>query len=81
MSRSRKKTPILKGNGKSGVSYAKRVASKKVRQTRMEWYGKGNYYRKVYQQYFIHDYVSYRSEQSARKRGEMDMWEKYHHRK
>lgn len=55
MSRSRKKTPVLKEDGKS-KKIDKRLANRAVRRTRD--LPNGNAYRRVYDQYSICDYES-----------------------
>ena len=56
MSRSYKKTPVVKDNfgGKTG----KRLANKKVRKLKNELF-KGGEYKKVYESWDINDYISY----------------------
>lgn len=56
MSRSYKKTPIVKDNA-GGRKHAKRQANKKVRRTKC--LSSGKQYRKVYNTWDIYDYVSY----------------------
>lgn len=57
MSRSRKKTPIKKYGGIPG---GKRSANRALR--RMELMGhKGNFYKKLYPQYDVNDFLFYRS--------------------
>lgn len=56
MSRSYKKTPIVKDNA-GGRKSSKRFANKKVR--REKYLSNGKEYRKVYNTWDIYDYVSY----------------------
>lgn len=60
MSRSCKKTPIIKDN-RRGRRYFKRLANKRVR--RESILVSGNYYKKVYNSWDIYDYVSYCSKE------------------
>lgn len=77
MSRSRKKTPIVK----SGIPGGKKAANRKVRRSRFLLSLKGNQYKKLYSQYDVIDYTVYASREDAVKDGEMPWWEKYFHRK
>lgn len=63
MSRSYKKVPVLKDNGK-GSKKAKKLANKKIRRIDI---GNGGAYKKAYPQYDIHDFVSYWSKEDALK--------------
>ena len=56
MSRSYRKNPICKDNGSSKSS--KRCANRKTRRHENELPSKGCYYKKIYEQYDIHDWVS-----------------------
>lgn len=77
MSRSRKKTPIIKFGGCPG---GKRRANRASR--RMEFIGnKGNYYKKLYPQYDVNDFVSYCSRKQGDSDGDMEWWEKCYRRK
>ncbi len=78
MSRSRKKTPIIKFGGCPG---GKRSANRASR--RMEFIGnKGNYYKKLFPQYDVNDFVFYCSKKQGRgEDGDTEWWEKRYHRK
>lgn len=56
MSRSYKKTPIVKDNIKTR-KYYKRQANKLIRRSPLVF--DGNYYRKIYNSWDIYDYVNY----------------------
>ena len=66
MSRSFKKHPIVKDNGK-GAKDSKKKANQIVRRKykNIDFPLKGNYYRKLFPQYDIHDWVIYHSLQQA----------------
>lgn len=70
MSRSFKKNSILKENGKAKNS--KKIASRTIRRKckDIDFPSKGNYYRRLFPQYEIHDYVIYSSLREA-----IDDWE------
>lgn len=84
MSRSYKKTPIVKDN-KGGRKAAKKEANRKVRQSKDVPNGKQ--YRKFYNPWDIYDYVmycdSYKEMSSYRKDEEKakKLWYKYYYRK
>ncbi len=80
MSRSRKKTPIIKFGGCPG---GKRAANRAVRRKALLGY-KGNSYKKLYQQYYVNDFVWYCSKgqwQSGDEDADMERWEKFYKRK
>jgi len=56
MSRSRKKHAIYKGSGSGWVKSAKGFANRRVRRNKKE-IPDGNWYRKMYSQWDIHDFV------------------------
>ena len=64
MSRSYKKTPIVKDGGKSSKK-SKRLANKKVRRNTDKLAIKGKSYKKIYNSWDINDYISYWSEKDA----------------
>lgn len=78
MSRSFKKTPIIKyaGYGKFG----KRQANKRVRQSQ-DISGKGTHHKKLYQTWDINDVVSHWSREEAIEAGMLEEWERFYHRK
>lgn len=57
MSRSYKKHPYTKDGGPTRVKFAKREANKKVRRT--DDVPNGKSYRRVFEPWDIHDYISY----------------------
>ena len=59
MSRSYKKLPVCKDGGPKWNKFAKRVANKKVRNTPV--IPNGRAYKKVYETWNIHDWVSYKN--------------------
>lgn len=63
MSRSCKKTPVCKDNSK-GSKKAKKLANKKIRKTDV---ANGGAYKKAFQQYDMHDYISYWTKEVALK--------------
>ena len=71
MSRSCKRTPILKDHTSSKVS--KRFANKAVRHARH--IRNGAFYRRIYESWDIHDYLFYQPSQ-----WELDKWEANHKR-
>lgn len=78
MSRSRKKTPIIKYGGGPD---AKRAANRAVRHMKLLGY-KGNSYKKLYPQYDVIDYVFYCSrKQWQDDDGDTERWEKFYKRK
>jgi len=79
MSRSYKRTPVMKCCGDS--RYGKRQANKKVRRSDKSVLYKRKQYRKVYESWDINDVVLYWSKRDAEKSGELDDWKKYYYRK
>lgn len=79
MSRSYKRTPVMKCCGDS--RYGKRQANKKVRRSDKSVLYKRKQYRKVYDSWDINDVVLYWSKRDAEKSGELDDWKKYYYRK
>ena len=79
MSRSRKKTPIMKFGGLPGG----KTANRKVRHNKFADTHKGNLYKKVYPQYNVNDYVWYCPKKRAEQCPYMDAdeWETHYHRK
>lgn len=73
MSRSFKKHPFIKDNGK-GAKNSKRKANQIVRRKskydNVDFPSKGNYYRRLFPQYDIHDWVTHISLREA-----IDDWE------
>lgn len=82
MSRSYKKTPVLKeGRNKAGSKkYWKKRAHKKERRTK-ELGNKSNYYRKVYESWDICDYRFFHEKNVDMDADEVLDWEKVYHRK
>lgn len=62
MSRSKRRTPIVKDHN-SG-KWGKKQANKKVRREK-DFDGKGSSYKKIYNSWDIHDYISYYSKEEA----------------
>lgn len=79
MSRSYKKTPILKqcGYGK----YGKKMANKKVRQYKNMIFSKSKKYKKLFDQWNIKDFVSFYAREKAVKDGSVKEWEAHYRRK
>lgn len=79
MSRSRKKTPIIKFGG---CPDGKRMANRKVRRLSILPAGKGNSYKKFYPQYDVNDFVVYQANGTAGgDDGTDDWWERVFYRK
>ncbi len=76
MSRSYKKTPIIKGAG-SGP-YGKRCANRKVRRTQTILLQNKRAYKKLYESWDINDYISRWTRKDAEKSGEIEIWEKFY---
>ena len=72
MSRSYKKTPVMKCCGDR--RYEKRQANKKVLY-------RGKQYRKLYESWDINDVIVFWSRNDAKKSGELDVWKKWYYRK
>lgn len=79
MSRSYKKTPIIKCCGDK--RYGKRQANKKVRRSDRTVLLKGKQYRKLYETWDINDMIQFWSRREAERRGELDIWKKWYYRK
>jgi len=79
MSRSYKKTPIVKSVGDK--KYHKRQANKKVRRSNPNVLLKGKQYRKLYETWDINDVILFWSRTDAERRGELDIWNKWYYRK
>lgn len=67
MSRSYKKTPVLKSN----CGFSKKMANRKVRRTKDVF--SGTYYKKVFDSYDICEYLFYNNWNSARKKHESEI--------
>ena len=65
MSRSYKKVPISKDN-QSCSQETKKIANRKFRRQLLDVPIKGNYYRKTFPRYLIHDWITYWSKENAR---------------
>lgn len=79
MSRSRKKTPIIK---MGGGSVEKTAANRKIRHSKWTSLHKGNLYKKFYPQYDVIDYTFYCSRVQAKKDGwDKNEWEAVYYRK
>lgn len=64
MSRSYKKSPVFTDGSAGSTKRSKRFANKKVRHTDFDDLPrKGNGYKKVFESYDIHDYITYESKQ------------------
>jgi len=79
MSRSYKKTPIIKYCGDK--RYGKRQANKKVRRLDRTVLLKGKQYRKLYETWDINDVIQFWSRREAERCGELDIWKKWYYRK
>ncbi|MDE7312316.1 MAG: hypothetical protein K2N87_11970 [Eubacterium sp.] len=79
MSRSFKKTPIVKCAG-SGV-YGKKLANRKVRHMQNDMLVNRKAYRKLYETWNIYDCKTHMTRQDAKSSGMMDVWEKFYYRK
>ena len=79
MSKSFKKTPIIKYAGCG--PYGKRLANRKVRRNQNDVFANGKLYKKMYETWDINDCVSRWTQKDAEKRGMIDVWEKFYHRK
>ena len=79
MSRSYKKTPVMKCCGDR--RYEKRQANKKVRRSDKTVLYRGKQYRKLYESWDINDVIVFWSRNDAKKSGELDVWEKWYYRK
>lgn len=79
MSRSRKRTPVVKtGCGKEG----KRRASRQTRRCRQVPAGKSMFYKKLSEQWDIWDYRSFLSSSDAQKSGmSTRQWERFYQQK
>lgn len=67
MSRSRKKIPITKEGG-PGVKQSKKIANRKIRRKNLDEdspHRKSNLYKRFFQQYDIHDWISLYTEKDA----------------
>lgn len=79
MSRSYKRTPIIKYCGDS--RFAKRQSSKKVRKSDGNLLLKGNQYKKLFESWNINDIIQFYSLKEAEKLGNIENWKKYFYRK
>lgn len=79
MSRSYKRTPILKCCGDK--KYGKRQANKKVRRSDKSVLYRGKQYRKLYESWDINDVILFWTRHEAEKDGELDVWKKWYYRK
>lgn len=73
MSRSRKKTPIIKFGGRPD---GKRASNRKFRRVRLERAGKGMSYKKHFPQYGVHDFIFYGGRRPAARGAARNRWEK-----
>lgn len=79
MSRSYKRTPIIKYCGNS--RFGKRQSSKKVRKSDRKLLLKGSQYKRLFETWNINDIVQFYSLKEAEKRGNIEHWKKYFYRK
>lgn len=79
MSRSYKKTPIIKSCG-YGV-YGKRLANRKTRKADMDVAFKGGQYKRLYETWDINDFVVFYPKSQAVKDDWMEGWKKWYYRK
>ena len=66
MSRSYKKSPVYTDGSPGTTKEWKRIAQKKVRKCN-DLPMKGNAYKKVFESYYIHDYIEYRTWEDAKR--------------
>lgn len=79
MSRSYKKHPILKDNGKS-KKYGKQLANRKVRHSELSG-GKSNDYKKCYESWDVYDFRFYCDRGLDMTKEQLERWAKWCHRK
>ncbi len=79
MSRSFKKTPIVKAAGYG--AYGKKLANRKVRHAGIDVAANRKAYRKMYETWNINDCITWCTREDAERCGMIDVWERLYHRK
>lgn len=77
MSRSYKKTPYITDGVAKHTSQRKKLANKKVRRNIKKLFKKGKNYKKIYDSYDIHDWISRWTWEEAKKEYETNPWPRW----